>query len=464
MSAQLYIDNKPYPFSPGETIYSVAFRNGIFIPTLCYAENAVHKASCMVCAVKNSTNGQVMPSCSTAALDGMQIESENREIAAIRKSSLELLLSDHRADCEAPCRRACPGSLDIAAMNRYIEAGQNDKALLLLRNDLVFPASLCYICKAPCENICRRAEIEKAVPIREIKKRLVREEKETLLPVPLPQNGKRAAVGPSTPASLGVAWQLMRLGWDVTIFDEQENPVKPHLADPSALPDDILTHELEILRKAGIRFELGKKSPKLEGFDAIIEAGGGIWNPAAPFSVLYKVKHPARLVAEGIKTALQVHRAVVPSPLPEVLHPIEDPYYRFQSTFFKLDNGEKETIRESKFFDTSTGCLFCDCDAKENCRLRSHSSYLGCSASLFNKESSRRAGRMHLHGTLWFESAKCISCGLCVYNTTNGATFQYRGFEMKVVIPPENALNVPESIANLCPTGALYLMEGNPAE
>ncbi len=457
MSAQLYIDKKPYAFTPGETIFTVASRNGIFIPTLCYKEGAVHKASCMVCAVKNCANGQILPSCSSLAQDGMDIASENPEISAIRKSALELLLSDHRADCEAPCRRACPGSLDIAAMNRYIEAGQNDKALLLLRNDLVFPASLCFICKAPCENICRRAEIEKAVPIREIKKRLVREDKDMLLPTTLPKNGKKAAVGPSTPASLGVAWQLMRLGWEVTIFDAEERAVRPHLADGSALPDDILQYELDVLRKAGIRFALGEKSPQLDSFDAVVEAGGGSWQPNAPFSVRYKVKHPARLVEEGIKTALQVHRHTLPAPLPEVLHPVENPYYRFQSTFFKLDTSEKEKLRESPLYNNATGCLFCDCDAKADCRLRSHSSYLGCTASIFNKESKRKVGRQHLHGTLWFEPAKCISCGLCVYNTNNGATFQYRGFDMVVAIPHENAPNVPETIAELCPTGALCL-------
>ena len=60
---------------------------------------------------------------------------------------------------------------------------------------------------------------------------------------------------------------------------------------------------------------------------------------------------------------------------------------------------------------------------------------------------------------LYFEPAKCIRCGLCVYNSTNGFTFKNRGFNMQVVIPEENKKNVNEKIADLCPTGALFVRQ-----
>ena len=64
-----------------------------------------------------------------------------------------------------------------------------------------------------------------------------------------------------------------------------------------------------------------------------------------------------------------------------------------------------------------------------------------------------------MNGRLWYEPAKCIRCGLCVYNSDNGFTFERRGFVMQVVIPEENRSNAPEQLATLCPTGALFLME-----
>ena len=63
----------------------------------------------------------------------------------------------------------------------------------------------------------------------------------------------------------------------------------------------------------------------------------------------------------------------------------------------------------------------------------------------------------HIVSRLWFEPAKCIRCGLCVYNTTDGFTFRGRGIGIEVVIPSESKKNVKEEIAELCPTGALYI-------
>ena len=36
--------------------------------------------------------------------------------------------------------------------------------------------------------------------------------------------------------------------------------------------------------------------------------------------------------------------------------------------------------------------------------------------------------KIHVKGRMWFEPAKCIRCGLCVYNSENGFTFKNRGW------------------------------------
>jgi uncharacterized Fe-S cluster protein YjdI len=48
-----------------------------------------------------------------------------------------------------------------------------------------------------------------------------------------------------------------------------------------------------------------------------------------------------------------------------------------------------------------------------------------------------------------------------VYNSRNGFTFKDRGFGIQVVLPEENAVHVNEALAELCPTGALYLVSGS---
>jgi len=64
----------------------------------------------------------------------------------------------------------------------------------------------------------------------------------------------------------------------------------------------------------------------------------------------------------------------------------------------------------------------------------------------------------HIKGNFWFDVTKCIRCGLCVYNSTNGFTFKNRGFGMQVVLPEESVNNVDESLCEICPTQALYIL------
>jgi NADH dehydrogenase/NADH:ubiquinone oxidoreductase subunit G len=87
----------------GEKLIEVARRHGFEIPALCYAEGFKHQSSCMVCIVKNLTTGQMVPACSTLAVEGMEIDTESDEVKALRTMSLELLLSDHIAVCKPPC-------------------------------------------------------------------------------------------------------------------------------------------------------------------------------------------------------------------------------------------------------------------------------------------------------------------------------------------------------------------------
>lgn len=100
---QITINGTSIEVRDGETILETARRAGYEIPSLCYAPGRRHQASCMVCVVKNCETGQIIPSCSTVVVPGMNIDSESEEVKNIRRQSLELLLSDHIAVCRPPC-------------------------------------------------------------------------------------------------------------------------------------------------------------------------------------------------------------------------------------------------------------------------------------------------------------------------------------------------------------------------
>ena len=117
---QLTIDGRKISAEDGSTILQAARAAGIEIPTLCHLEGYEAGASCMVCAVKLKHNGQLIPSCASRVIDGMEIESDSEDVRGARRMALELLFSDHLGDCMAPCHSICPARMDIPTMIRQI--------------------------------------------------------------------------------------------------------------------------------------------------------------------------------------------------------------------------------------------------------------------------------------------------------------------------------------------------------
>ena len=102
----ILLNGKKIKVEAGKTILEVANANGIEIPTLCHDEELKPFGSCWVCAVKVKNRRGFVTSCGTEVLDGMEIETDSEEVRNARKMALELWLSDHDANCEAPCKIA----------------------------------------------------------------------------------------------------------------------------------------------------------------------------------------------------------------------------------------------------------------------------------------------------------------------------------------------------------------------
>ncbi len=320
---KITIDNREITVLEGETILQAATRAGISIPSMCYSDGRKHKEGCMVCVVKDLASGQIVPSCVTTAKEGMQIDASSDEVLGQRRIALELLLSDHRADCEAPCTLVCPHGLDV---EQFLEAYDNgafaEARAILKRAFTSLPTVVCDECKAPCEKACRRGSIDKSVAIRDI---------------------------------------------------IHEVAAMESLSDVKAAPSKAKIGKDEFFSRIGI-----------------------------------------------------------------------------------FSENEKERLRKS--YNTSSRCMHCACDGREECRLRAYAKEAGIKRSqygLSTKQSVKLTIEVNEH--LRFEPAKCIRCGLCVYNSDNGFTFIGRGFDMQVAIPDANKCNADDNLAKLCPTGALYL-------
>jgi predicted molibdopterin-dependent oxidoreductase YjgC len=433
---KIFINSREANVLPGETLIETARREGFSIPSLCYSRHAKHKSSCMVCAVRNSVTGQIIPSCTTMPSEGMKIETDTSEVRFSRTLSLELLLSDHRADCEAPCKIACPGNLDIAAMNRLYDKGKVDEALALLRNTLVIPATLCFICNAPCEKICRKGAVNKPVPVREIKKRLVAQTDLDAIVPPAVCNGKKIAVTGSDPAALAVAYHLCRQGYAVTLFEPSGQMLVNYIQEKN-VPPDILELETEVIKRMGIKLIQASEPSSPEDFDAVVRP-------------LTKSKQPARMVLEARHIAENVHAPFSAGSVSK-----EEEKKAFNSTYSRFTDAEKNRLNEPAH--TETDCLYCDCEGKTVCSLRRYATEYGLKNTRYAKDGTAEAlVRIKTGENILFEPAKCIKCGLCVYNSHNGFTFKGRGFVMQVILPEGNENNINKQITELCPTSALY--------
>jgi predicted molibdopterin-dependent oxidoreductase YjgC len=153
---KLTINSKSVVVDKGSTVLEAAEAAGISIPTMCRLKGYAHMTSCMVCVVKEMGSGRLLPSCTAPAAEGMVIETDNEEVHHARRTALNLLLSEHVGDCEAPCRLTCPAHMNIPLMIRQIKAGEIRDAIETVKEDIALPAVLGRICPAPCEKGCRR--------------------------------------------------------------------------------------------------------------------------------------------------------------------------------------------------------------------------------------------------------------------------------------------------------------------
>lgn len=165
---RLRIDNIEIEVPEGETLLDAAKGLGITIPTLCHRNGLPHYSSCMVCMVKDNASDIYIPSCSALVQPKMDIDASGEEVLLLRKKAVELLLSEHRAECEAPCRIVCPAGLNVPHMNRLLAEGNIDAAIKLSSDESGINDSPCINCPAYCQNACRRKKTDIPISIRNL--------------------------------------------------------------------------------------------------------------------------------------------------------------------------------------------------------------------------------------------------------------------------------------------------------
>ena len=510
----LKINNKIIQVEEGTSVMKAAQTMGIDVPNMCWHDELEHFTSCMLCLVKDKSNGKLFPSCSVKATEGLEIETDDSEIKEARQTALELLLSEHVGDCEAPCQIACPAHMNIPQMNRLIAAGKFDESLAVVKRDIALPAVLGRICPAPCEGACHRKTVDEPISIC-LLKRFVGDEGAEPEIIPAPKTGKKVAVIGAGPAGLAAAYYLQIKGAQVTLLDKNEKAgglLRTAISE-EILPVEVLDKEIEAILKTGVEFQGGKDITKevfenlKKDFDAVVIATGTVPENADFFglnatpkgiiadkdsyqtseknvfaigNVLRSSRLAVRSVGQGKEVAfsvLQYFNGQEPKGEPRI----------FNSRFGKLVVDEfaeyiKESVEGKRVFPASGGhssfskeeaiaeaerCMHCDCRAIDNCKLREYSNQYNVDQKRFKTSERRHITKQMNHGSVVYEPQKCIKCGICVRLTEKhgekfGFTYIGRGFDVEIGIPFNEELEVGLSkiavkVAEGCPTGAISL-------
>jgi NADH-quinone oxidoreductase subunit G len=96
---KLTIDGRAVEAPPGTLVIDAAKTVGIEIPAFCYYEGLTLQAACRMCLVEVEKMPKLMTACTLPVAEGMVVRTETPQVAAARKSMLELLLTNHPLDC-----------------------------------------------------------------------------------------------------------------------------------------------------------------------------------------------------------------------------------------------------------------------------------------------------------------------------------------------------------------------------
>lgn len=101
----LTIDGKEICVHEGTTIMKAAASVGIMIPHLCYLEGINEIGACKVCVVEMQGKVKLITACNNPVEEGMVLYTNSPKVRAVRRTNVELILSQHDCSC-ATCVRS----------------------------------------------------------------------------------------------------------------------------------------------------------------------------------------------------------------------------------------------------------------------------------------------------------------------------------------------------------------------
>jgi len=166
----LKIDGIKVTVDEGTTVLNASRNANIHIPTLCYHEDLCVAGNCRVCVVEQTGVKNLIPSCSMPVSEGMDIHTNTGKVRLARKHILELLLSEHNADCtkcykNGNCELQHLSSEMLTGEHMYLDLVPDKKYTIDMFNTaLIKDDSRCIRCQR-CVRTCEELQSVSALGV-----------------------------------------------------------------------------------------------------------------------------------------------------------------------------------------------------------------------------------------------------------------------------------------------------------
>ncbi|WP_373035095.1 NADH-quinone oxidoreductase subunit G [Sulfurimonas sp.] len=161
------IDGISVEAKKGETILTVARKNDIYIPTMCYISKTTPCASCRMCVVEAEGVEGFVLSCNTPPTEGIEIKTNTEALENERTNIMKLYDVNHPLECGV-----CDKSGECDLQNKTLEfnvAKQNFSARDQSRQTkdwglINYDPSLCILCEK-CVHVCNEVIGDDAIDV-----------------------------------------------------------------------------------------------------------------------------------------------------------------------------------------------------------------------------------------------------------------------------------------------------------
>jgi heterodisulfide reductase subunit A len=187
----------------------------------------------------------------------------------------------------SPCRVACPAGVNAHAYIALISQGKFKEALEVVRKSIPLAGVVGRVCYHPCESECERGTVDESLMIRDLKRFVADYEmkigREKATAVEITKDERVAVVG-SGPAGLACAFDLIKKGYRVTVFEKAEKAggLMRYGIPDFKLPQNVVDTEIDYIKELGVEIKTGsavKDIAKLfnQGYKAVfLGTGAGI--------------------------------------------------------------------------------------------------------------------------------------------------------------------------------------------